>query len=142
MTEQVVFDGDSHEIDTGRLTLVFNKSFGESQYPDRVMVTPEMALDYFRGVDEIDRYSAALFRMVVHDFPGPVTKAVLSKCGAAFQQAAGLMAATVALIATQTKFGWKHPEGNLHPKYQGNLADVAIMLSDPAAFEKFVRLAR
>ena len=139
---KAIFDGDEHEIDARRVTLVFNTSFGESQYPGRTMVTPEMSLDKYRAIPEIDPLVAALFRVVVPDFPGPVVKKTLDDSGVAFRQVAGMFAATLELILQKKQFGWKYPEANLHPKYQANLGDAAVLLSDRPTFEKFVRMAQ
>jgi hypothetical protein len=39
---------------------------------------------------------------------------------------------TVRAMLSGQQFGWKYPENGLHPMYQGNIADVAIALTDPS----------
>lgn len=137
MTETVTIDGKTHQIEPTRVTLVFNASGLRAEYPERVMITPEMTLNHYRQLGEIDRVSAALFRMVVTDFDRPVSREELDRCCDGFQHLAGLLSLTVRLIAHKHQIGWKYPETGLHPKYQGNLADVILLLTDAKSMDRF-----
>lgn len=138
-TEKVRFGDDTVEIETSRINLVFNRDHRESKYLERFEITPEVSLQHYRRSTEIDKFAAALFKIVVPDFDGEVSKESIDKCCSAFQQLAGLMSLTVLMISHRMKFVWKYPEAGLHPRYQGNLADVLILLSDQVEFEKFVK---
>jgi hypothetical protein len=129
-TESVVFDKTKHEIGTSRVTLVFNRTFGQSAYPERTMITPEGSLSHFRSLDAIDPLVARLFGMVFSDFDRPVTKENLDGCEVGCQHIAGLLDLSLRLILKGEKFGWKFPEACLHPRHQANLADVVVLLSD------------
>lgn len=130
--ETILFDGTKHEIEPRRVTLVFNRTLGQSAYPERTMITPEDSLSHFRCLDSIDPLVARLFGVVFHDFDRPVTKAILDECQAGCQHVAGLLDLSLRLIASETAIGWKEPETGLHPRHQGNLADVILILSDRA----------
>jgi hypothetical protein len=137
--ETAVFNGDELTMDTGRLTLVFNKTHGESQYPDRFMIGPELSLSHFDSGDwEPSDVVEALFRAIIHDFGGRVTRDALAKCQPCFRQLAGMLDLTVQAMLAGKKFGWKYPENGLHPQYQGNIADVAIALTDPAKLKSLL----
>jgi hypothetical protein len=127
---KAIFDGDEHEIEERRIGLVFNKSHGESRYPERFEIAPEFCAAYFEAMPEISDVAAALFRAVVRDFDRPVTKAELRKCQPCFRELAGRLEATVRLMVNRVPFVWKYPENGLHPMYQGNIADVVIALTD------------
>jgi len=129
-TETAVFDNTKHEIGTSRVTLIFNRTFGQSAYPERKMITPEDSLSHFRALDAIDPFVARLFGVVFHDFDRPVTKENLDECEVGCQHVAGLLDLSLRLILKGEKFGWKFPEMCLHPRHQGNLADVVLILSD------------
>jgi len=131
-TETAVFDNTKHEIGTSSVTLVFNRTFGQSAYPERTMITPEGSLSHFRSLDAIDPLVARLFGIVFHDFDRPVTKENLDECEVGCQHVAGLLDLSLRLMLKGEKFGWKFPETGLHPRHQGNLADVVILLSDQA----------
>lgn len=131
--EPIVINREQHEIDPRRVTLVFNRTFGQSAYPARKMLTPEDSIDHFRtAMESIDPLVARLFAMVFHDFDRPVTKENLDECDAGCQHVAGLLDLSLRLVVQGVKFGWKHPETFLHPRHQGNLADVVLLLSDPS----------
>jgi hypothetical protein len=123
------FNDDQLEIETSPLTLVFNTTHGESRYPGRFAITAENSLEHFAFVSEIHRDAAAMFRVVVPDFEGEVSKASLSKCQPCFRRLAGMLDLTVRLLTVGVPIVWKYPEDGLHPRYQANLADVMISLA-------------
>lgn len=139
MTETIIVNGEPHQIDAKRATLVFNAGGHRIQYPGRVMITAEMSLNRYREIDEIDQFAAAMFEMVIPDFGRQVCKAELDQCSDGLQQLAGLLSLTVWLLSRKHAIGWSYPESGLHPKYQANLADVIIMLTDSEAIVRFVR---
>jgi hypothetical protein len=136
--EKVIFDDTEHEIEVKPVTLVFNKSFGESKYLERTMITPEMTLEHFNSLEEIDHYTAKFFKFVIDDFPYEVNKENLSKCQMGFRHLIGLFSLTIMFMIKGTKFGWKYPETGLHPKYQANIADAMIILSNPSFLKDFI----
>ena len=139
MTETILVNGEPHQIDAKRVTLVFNSDGSRIRYPDRVMITPEMALNHYRELDEIEPITAALVEKVVGR---RLSKADLDGCDEGFQALAGRMALTVRLMAYRHQVGWSYPETGLHPKYQGNLADVMLLLTDSQRLIQFVSEAR
>ena len=141
-TETVYFGQDEHQIKTAPVTLVFNSSHSDSYYPDRVMLTPTITLAHFKTLESIDPYTAALFKMVVPDYDQPMTVEILKHAPEAFQHLIGLMHLSLLFFSRKEAFGWKYPEAQLHPKYQGNLADVLILFSNSTAFIKFVKEIR
>lgn len=135
-TEEVFFGKEKHTIETKPITLVFNSSHEESAYCDRIMITPEMTLEHYRSMKEIDPYTARFFKIVVPDFED-VSKERIDECSMAFKHIVGLFSLSLSLLLKNVKFGWKYPESYLHPKYQGNIADALIAFSDK---EKFIRI--
>jgi|694.fasta_scaffold84482_5 hypothetical protein len=139
MSETITINGEPHQIESKRVTLVFNSDGSRIRYPDRVMITPEMALNHYRELDEIEPITAALVEKVVGR---RLSKADLDGCDEGFQALAGRMALTVRLMAYRHQVGWSYPETGLHPKYQGNLADVMLLLTDSQRLIQFVSEAR
>lgn len=139
MTETITINGEPHQIESKRATLVFNSDGSRIDYPERVMITPEMSLNHYRELDEIDCVTASLVEMVVGR---RLSKAGLDGCDEGFQRVAGLIALTVRLLAHRHQVGWRYPETGLHPKYQGNLADVMLLLTDSQRLIQFVSEAR
>ena len=137
--ETITINGEPHQIEAKRATLVFNSDGSRIDYPERVMITPEMSLNHYRQLDEIDCGTASLVEMVVGR---RLSKTDLDGCDDGFQQVAGLLALTVRLLAHRHKVGWRYPETGLHPKYQGNLADVMLLLTDSQRLIQFVSNAR
>jgi hypothetical protein len=136
-TEKLLIRGEEHEIEVKPINLIFNSSVDESVYLDRIMITPDMTLEHFKSLKEVDPYSARFFKIVVPDFPYEITKEKLEGCSLAFQHIIGLFSLSFVLLSQNIKFGWKYPESFLHPKYQGNIADALIAFSDK---EKFIRI--
>ena len=134
----VIFDETAHQIKLRRLVLVFNSQCA-SHYPARLMLTPELTLSYFNELkQEIGPYTEALFRMVVPDFNQPITLENICKAHIGFQHLTGLLELSFNYTCQQLKFGWKYPETYLHPRYQGNLADIALLLSDLPKLREFI----
>ena len=103
------------------------------------MITPEMTLKYFVELNEIGPYTQELFLQVVKDdFRQPVTIENMRKAHVGFQHLTGLLELSFNYTCTGLKFGWKYPETYLHPKYQGNLADIALILSDHKTLREFI----
>lgn len=129
--ESLVINGETLELDASKITLVFNTAFGRSHYSGRHMIDAEWSLAHFRSLVEIDGETATLFRKVVHDFPGDlqVTRETISQCEIGFQHLAGLISLSLHFARKKSAYGWKYPETGLHPKYQGNLADLLIHFS-------------
>jgi hypothetical protein len=139
MKEKVIFDKTEHEIEVAPVTLVFNKSFGESVYLERVMIDSEMTLKYYEEIKEIDPITVKLFKLVVPDFPYEIKKEIIDGCLIGFRHLIGLLSLTVQFIIKGVKFGWKYPESHIHPKYQANLADVIILLNNKEKLIEFVK---
>ena len=143
MSTETVFVGkDEHQITTAPVTVVFNAAPYSTYYPDYVMITPEMSLEHFGTLAEIDPYTAGLFKLVVTDYPHDVTLENIKTAPDGFKQLIGLFALSLQFLAAKKKFGWKYPETQLHPRYQGNLADVLIMFNMPEQFVKFIQEVR
>ena len=138
-TEKVIFDNDEHSITVKPVTLIFNNTYGESVYPERVMIDSNMTLDHFKTLQEIDPYTAAFFKFVVDDYPHPVMKSFLEKSAIGCRHLIGLFSLSLELLSQQKKFGWKYPEANLHPRQQLNLADALIVFGQPERFVKLVK---
>jgi hypothetical protein len=139
MSETITINNEPHQIESKRVTLVFNSDGSRIRYPDRVMITPEMALNHYRELDEIEPIAAALVEKVVGR---RLSKADLDGCDEGFQALAGRMALTVRLLAYRHQVGWSYPETGLHPKFHGNLADVLLLLTDARRLLQFVSEAR
>ena len=102
------------------------------------MLDPEMTLNHFRAMTEIGPYTAELFKLAVPDFQEPVTLENLRRAPIGFQHLIGLLELSFNYTCLGHKFGWKYPETYLHPKYQGNLADIALLLSDLPKLREFI----
>jgi hypothetical protein len=137
MRETIFVDQQEHQIEAKPVTLVFNSSCA-TYYPDRIMIDPELTLRKFKELDQLNCFQIELFRIVVADV-NPVTLAALQGGHIGFQHLMGLIACSLELILLKKPFGWKWPETYLHPKYQGNLADLMILLGSPEKFVAFIR---
>jgi hypothetical protein len=135
MPERAIFNGDNVELQTAKINLVFNKTHGESDYPDRLVIDSEVAMQHYDWMEEVSDVADSLFRAIVHDWQGPVTKAALEKSQPCYRRLAGMLDLTARAMIAGTPFVWKYPEDGLHPMYQGNVADVIIALSDPAGLK-------
>ena len=143
MSKEKVFFGDSeHELDLKSVNLVYNQSFQESSYPERVMITPQMTVEWYSNLKDFDEYTSKFFKFVVADFPYEVTKENVDKCPSCFKHLIGLFSMTFFLLKRNVKFGWKYPEGNLHPKYQAQLADVIVLLTQEDFLKEFFEKAK
>ena len=100
------------------------------------MITPEISLEAFRALKALDPFQIACFKLVVPDVEPTLISLKTGHIG--FQYFMGLIAKTLECILLQKAFGWKYPETGLHPKYQGNIADLMILLSDKNKFIKFI----
>jgi len=138
-TEKVLCSGSEHNIEIRPITVVFNAAQKDTLYPDRVSITPEMTLKHFDELVEIDPYSAVLFRIVVDDYFFPVTKKQIQESVLAFKHLIGLFSLHFKLTIEGKKVVWKYPEAFLHPKYQANIAEVMILISDTDKFVDFIR---
>ena len=138
-TEIVKFNGDSHNIEVKPVTLVFNNTHGESEYPERVMISPEMTLEHFRNMQEINPYVACFFKLVMSDYKFRITKSQLEKSSMGCRHLIGLFSLSIQMILEGKKFGWKYPETGLHPRNQLKLADALILLSNKNSLIKFTR---
>lgn len=137
MSKETVFFGENkHEIEAKPITLIFNTCPKESAYLERVMITPEMTIQHYDSLKEIDPYTAKFFKIVVPDFSENITKENLDFCALGYRHIIGLFSLSLDLLLKKVKIGWKYPESYLHPKYQLNLAEALIIFSDS---EKFVR---
>jgi len=129
-----IFNGDHHELDDGaKITLVFNKSHGESKYPGRIVVDAATSMEHYDEImgESLLPAAESMFRKIIHDWDGQVCKSRLDQCQPCFRRLAGMLDLTVRLMALRVPFVWKYPEDGLHPMYQGNIADVAISLVMP-----------
>ena len=138
-TEVVRFNGDSHNIEVKPVTLIFNNTHGESEYPERIMITPEMSLEHFNGLKEINNYVACFFKLVMPDYKFRITKKQLEKSSMGCRHLIGLFSLSLQMILENKKFGWKYPETGLHPRNQANLGDALILLSHKEMFTKFIK---
>ena len=142
MSERAIFNGDKVELQTAKINLVFNKTHGESDYPDRLVIDSDVALQHYGWMEEVSDVAAALFVAVVNDWQGPVTKAALDASQPAFRRLAGMLDLTVRAMLAGQPFVWKYPEDGLHPMYQGNIADVMIALTDPPTLRALLKPKR
>jgi len=140
--EKVLFGKDEHEIEVKPITLIYTQCFEESTYLERIMITPEMSLEYFRGMKSIDPFTAKFFSVVVPDFSMPIEKENLDKCQIGFQQVIGMIGFSLNCMLQGKQFGWKYPEANLHPKYQLNLGDLLIIFSNSKLFVEILEEIR
>jgi len=124
-------------IEVRPVTVVFNASQRDIIYDERISITPEMTLKHFDELDSIDPYSAVLFRVVVHDYPYPITKNNTQWMAA--KHLIGLFSLNFKFMIEGKKVVWKYPESFLHPKYQGNIAEVMILMADIEKFAKLIR---
>jgi hypothetical protein len=137
--ETVIADETAHQIELRRLVLIYNHSCA-THYPERLMIAPEMTLKHLNSeMTEIGPYTEALFLQVVKgDFHQPITLENMRKAHIGFQHLTGLLELSFNYTCMQRKFGWKYPETYLHPRYQGNLCDVALLLSDLTKLREFI----
>lgn len=138
-TELAKFNGDEHNLEVRQITLIYNNTHGESEYPERVMITPEMTLEHFKSLDEINPYVACFFKLVVPNYNFRITKASLEKSSIGCRHLIGLFSLSLQMMLEGKKFGWKYPESGLHPRNQLNLADALIMFTNNDMFIKFIR---
>lgn len=101
------------------------------------MLDPETTVSRFSQLQNITVLHKHLFNIVVPDMQ-PVTLDGLRAGHIGFKHLMGLIACSLELILLRKPFGWKWPETYLHPKYQGNLADLLLLLSSPKDFAALV----
>lgn len=135
---KAIFNGETHELPEGRVNVVFNRSHGDSLYPDAVNITPEACMDYYAGMGEPSDATEALFLAIVDDFDEPVTREALDRSQPCYRRLAAMLEWSVRLTIERKKFVWKYPENGLHPRHQGNIADVAIAFTNPAAMRSLM----
>ncbi len=137
MPETIFVDQQAHEIEVKKLTLIFNEK-AAIYYPDRVMIDPEMTLQKFKELTELNVFQIELFKLVAPDVT-PVALLNLRAGHIGFQHLMGLISCSLELMLLKKQFGWRWPETYLHPKYHGNLADLMLLLSSPEEFISFIR---
>lgn len=136
-TEEVIFNDTAHQLELRRVVLVFNPEC-DSNYPGRLMLTPDITLKHFDELSEIGPYTQELFSIVVPDFNQPVNIANMRKAHIGFRHLVGLLELSFNYTCQQLKFGWKYPETYLHPRHQGNLGEILILLSDHKTLREFI----
>lgn len=137
-TERITVDGESHVIETRQVNLIVNTSPSEVRYERREVFDPEASLARYRALTEIDPLVASLWRIVICDFAGEVTKESIDQCQTPYQQVIGLIMLTVEAIVAKTRFVWRRPESGLHPRHQVGLADLMLLFSDRERLIEFV----
>jgi hypothetical protein len=142
MREKIIFEGCEHDVEVKPVTLVFNKTWKESVYPERVMITPEMSLSHFYSMKDVNNYVICFFKLVVSDYPHSVTKDNISESALGFRHLIGLFDLSLQFLAQKKNFGWKYPETGLHPKYQLELAEALIIFSQVDLFVNFIDFVR
>lgn len=142
MKIEKVLCGNEVEIEVKPVTVIFNAAQKDTHYLERISITPDMTLSYFSQLSTIDPYSSILFRMVVDDYHSPVTKKNIDGSPIAFKHLIGLFSLSFKLMIEGKKIVWKYPESFLHPKYQGNIADVMILMSNIDEFSSLIRFVQ
>lgn len=142
MQEKIIFEGYEHNVEVKPITLVFNKTWKDSIYPERIMITPEMSLSHFYSMNDINNYVICFFKLVVDDYPYTVTKKNISDSALGFRHLIGLFDLSLQLLIQKKNFGWKYPETGLHPKYQLELAEALIIFSQVDLFINFIEFVR
>lgn len=139
MPEETVLIGTEEvKLKLAPITLVYSQTYKNTFYPDRLMIDAEMTINHFNQLREISPFAAAFFKIVVPDYPDAITLDSLKGAAPGFQHLIGLFEISLQLILQRKKFGWKYPESYLHPKYQLNLADAMIAMSDPKKFAAII----
>lgn len=135
MPEETVFVGkDELKIQVAPITLVYSQAYQNMFYPERVMIDADMSIKHFNQMRDVSPFAAAFFKIVVPDYPDALTIDNLKGAPPGFQHVLGLLDLSLQFILHRKKFGWRYPETYLHPKYQANLADAMLALSNPQKF--------
>lgn len=143
MLKQKILIGKSeHEIEVKPVTVVFNAGHQDTVYVDRVSITPDMTLAHFDSLTEIDKYTCCLFKIIVQDYPNPVNIKNIKNSVPAFKHLIGMFSLSIKLMAEGKKIVWKYPEYCLHPKYQGNIAEVMILFMKQSSLSSFVQFVQ
>lgn len=137
--EKIIADNTVLDIDVKPITLVFNKDHLNIRYPDRFIISCFETLKYLEEIDEVNKYSACLFKIVVPFFKDKVDKQTLLSSGNGYRHLIGLIGLTLNFIKEDKKFVWSYPESYLHPSLQGNLADLQIIITQQKLFSKFIQ---
>ncbi len=138
MTERAFFNGDEVVLPASRINVVFNQTHGDSDYPDAIVIDSDTAMQHYAWIEEVSDVAAAMFRATVLDWDGGVTKSVLDKSQPCFRRLAAMFDLTARAMIAKKSVAWKYPEDGLHPRYQANLADVAIAITDPVALRRLL----
>lgn len=138
MKENIVIDKSTHELEVQPYTLIFNSTNSEISYPERIVISPDVTLKYFEEKEEVNIYEECFFRLVITDFDLNFDKENLKSANMGVKHLIGLISLTLKYILENKKFMWKLPESFIHPKYQGNLADLMIVLNNSQLFIKFI----
>jgi hypothetical protein len=137
--ELVKFNGEPHRLEVKPITLVYNNTHGESEYLERIMITPEMTLEHFKELKEINPYVACFFKLVVPDYKLRITKEQIENSSLGCRHLIGLFSLSLQNLLEKKKFGWKYPETGLHPRNQLNLAEALMIFSNVDIFTRFIR---
>lgn len=138
MKEKIKINDCDHELEVQPCTLVFNSTNSEIIYPERIVISPDITLKHFEEKEEINIYEECFFRVVITDFQLNLDKEKLKSVNMGVKHLIGLISLTLKYILEDKKFIWKLPESFIHPKYQGNLADLMLILNNGQLFIKFI----
>jgi hypothetical protein len=149
-TETIIVDGDEHQVEARNLTLLLHRDEYNIEVPDRFEINPKLTL---AEIDKIDQKAWAhistgdIFKLlfgIVFPEGGlhkttkveiPAQLEDLRRMSLGVQHVAGLiiLAMTQGGILGKQLF-FRLPEAHLHPAYQGNLADMFMMLGKVLEF--------
>jgi hypothetical protein len=136
--ETITANGEAHEIETRRLTLLCHQGDVRIDVPSRFEITPQITVEQAEMMN--DRHLELLreaggeqmFRMMFGDAVAfPASAADLKREGMGIKHAIGLLALAMLCIGAGVPAFLRYPESYLHPRAQLDLADVLAGMTVP-----------
>jgi hypothetical protein len=130
---KIATEDEVHEVDASKINLVFKspEHTGELKYPDHVPLDAEACIYHMDRVQKFDSRTPELVCMVFkHLKPEQITPDWVRQQDKGVQHLAGRVDMTIKLQDKGVRIMWKLPEAYLHPKWQCELGDLLIHMSN------------
>lgn len=122
-TERILANGEAHDIEARKITLVCHGSGVDCEFPERMTINPNDSVYHAERVKKIHENTPHWLDVIFNSDVPP-------KSSLAYRHALGLVDLSLKYADMGVQFGWKYPETYLHPACQVHLADFAVYLSE------------
>ena len=132
-TEQVILDGDKHDIPVRPLTMLFGFDglMKNPEYPNRIVIEPATANKHIEWCKEWHPSTAAWVRRIIDTNGGfsdekaasMFTPEHINQAGAGAKSAAGFVDVSLRLRDAKVPVVLRFPESSLHPASQAEMME-------------------